>query len=882
MKKIFSLLAALIVLSTSGVWAQNASTSTTTRKVQQIDTDATAAAELESGYYLIRVQFLNGKSGEPKTWKSAYVYYNGNDVNGSTGAAIRANDVTSVSTDTISSTGSLAYVWCVSQQTDISGKKRLVIQNAGNGGAFPKQNGEGGNMAVSKNMTNAATYYYSEAYAESEKSGVLLYQSNYKHSSGNSYYVHANNTGSPYFLSYWDGGSFGSTACLFSFYKITLADGVETQGYPFFYSKYKKVVDGEDTGEEVFNEDIRVKVGETSTPVSPFLFSSEFYDVTYSPTTITSSTDVVTVNFTSKTNDYCDLGTYYKLKVRGNDKSVYAFGIQAQDVTDISQNNFVLNYFPERYWMFEKDGLGVKMRCLNGKYIKVSTPSANNTTVMAELVDNIADASTFYMEGKPSKSGTPQGFSLKYAANTYLGDHSSSNLGVWRNSNSNELASQDKGSCFVIESNLNDDYTTAKNLLSTRLNNMTQPSAVDANMLRVATTGQIESAITDLEAATDMQGVIAAYNKAFTATPDANAFYRIKCMANINKRYPSSEDIVVGTDGSLATIYNAASNNNTVNRTIARKTENDLLIPQLWQFVPQGNGTYKIKNANNSCCWANATSSIDMPIYATNGGNYRIVALPTSSQMGANAALISELNDGATTFQLLLGRNVINAYGGDTQTTLAAYNNHDEDNGNYWQIEKIENFDVAISAARYATVGYPFPVQVSGDNVKVYYATEAKNGILKLTEATDNIIPANEGAILYCESGETTAKMKILASTNVTFADNKLTATTAKREGFKTLTTYGLSKVNDVVCFRKNKSTDVPANKAYLDANNYTSASGSAQQLLFSFDNVVEGIDNVVKAQNANKVYYDLQGRRVLYPAHGIFVTENGEKVFIK
>ena len=882
MKKIFSLLAALIVLSTSGVWAQNASTTTTTRKVQRIDSDATAAAELESGYYLIRVQFLNGPSEDSKTWKSAYVYYDGNNVNGNTAAVIRANDVTSVSTDTISSTGSLAYVWCVSQQTDISGNKRLVIQNAGNGGAFPKQNGRGNNMNVSKNIANAATYYYSEAYADSEKSGVLLYQSNYG-LNGLPYYVHANNTSAPYNLSYWDGGSFGSTACLFSFYKITLADGVETQGYPFFYSKYKKVVDGEDTGVEVFNEDIRMKVGETSTPVNPFLYSSEFYDVTYTPTTITSSTDVVTVNFTSKTNDYCNLGTYYKLKVRDNNKYLYAFETKVQDVTDISQNNFVLNYFPERYWMFEQDGLGVKMSCLNGKYIKVSTPTpegSNDKVAEAVLVDNKEEATTFYMEGKPSKSGTTEGFSLKYAANTYLGDHISlQSLGVWRHDTE---ASTNKGSCFVIESNLNDDYKTAKNLLSTRLNNMTQPSAVAANMLRVATTEQIESAKTDLETATDMQGVLAAYNKAFTPTPDANAYYRIKCINNINKRYPSSEDIVVGTDGSLATYYNAASNKNTVNRTIARKTESDLLIPQLWQFVSQGDGTYKIKNANNSCCWANATSSIDMPISTVNGGNYRIVALPTSSQLGENAASMTESNDGVTTFQLLLGRNVINANQGDTKTDLVAWNNHDEDNANYWQIEKIENFNVAISDARYATVGYPFPVQVTSDNVKVYYATEAKNGILKLTEATGNIIPANEGAILYCESGESTANMKILASTDVTFANNKLTATTAKREGFASLSTYGLSKVNDVVCFRKNKSTDVPANKAYLDASRYTSVSGSAQQLLFSFDNVVEGIDNVVKAQNANKVYYDLQGRRVLYPAHGIFVTEKGEKVFIK
>ena len=557
--------------------------------------------------------------------------------------------------------------------------------------------------------------------------------------------------------------------------------------------------------------------------------------------------------------------------------SVYAFGTQAQDV-EISQNNFGLNYSPERYWRFEQEGLGVKMQCLNGKYIKVSTPGANGATVKAELVDNKADASTFYMEGKPSKSGTNEGFSLKYAANTYLGDHSSNNLGVWRNSDSNALASQDKGSCFVIESNLNDDLATAKNLLSTRLNNMTQASAVDANMLRVATTEQIESAKAALEVATDMQGVVAAYNKAFTATPDANAFYRIKCINNINKRYPSSEDIVVGTDGSLATYYNAS---NTVNRTIARKTESDLLIPQLWQFVSQGDGTYKIKNANNSCCWANTPSSIDMPISIADGGNYRIVALPKKSQLGTNASM-TELNDGVTTFQLLLGGNVINANQGDQKTDLVAWNNHDEDKANYWQIEKIENFDVAISNAKYATVGYPFPVQVTNNDVKVYYATEAKNGILRLTEATNNIIPANEGAILYCESGQTTANMKILPSTESTFADNKLTATTAKREGFTTLTTYGLSKVNDVVCFRKNSDTNVPANKAYLDASRYTSASGSAQQLLFSFDNVVEGIDNVVKAQNANKVYYDLQGRRVLYPAHGIFVTENGEKVFIK
>lgn len=875
MRKIFSLLAALILLSASSVWAQDASTSS--RKFS-ISEKPTPAAELTSGYYILKVA-CNSKVGYAFVWQNA-------DLATATAKCYGINYQGGFQTDTIGTHNSLAYVWYVGTTPD---SKMLCIQNAGDASYFPKQsNHDNYDMKEVRTFANAAAFRHSDVYGEL---GVMLYQTNEKMNGGIPY-VHANDKNDPFLtMSCWEGfkktDGTGSN-CFFTFYKVNVEEDFTSNATPAIpIYKYKQQIDGKDI-ETIENEnDVTVMKMNEAPIVNPWesaYYSSELYDAP--SVSITSSTDAVIFNFTSKSNSYCQPDTYYKLKVRGKERSVYASGTKAQDLSVIAEKDFVMNYSPERYWQFEKDGLGVKMQCLNGKYIKVSTPSANNATVMAELVDNIADASTFYMEGKPSKSDTPQGFSLKYAANTYLGDHSSDNLGVWRNSNSDKLASQDIGSCFVIESNLNDDYTAAKNLLTARLN-ATQPS-VDANMLRVATTEQIEKAKTTLANAADkdMQGVVNAYKLAFTATPDENAFYRIKCLRNLNYRYPSSEDIVVATDGSLATYYNAASDadKGKINRTIDRKKGNDLLIPQLWQFVPQGDGTFKITNANNSCCWGANASSIDMPIATTDGGNYRIVSLPTKSELtsiGSSSAMI-ESNDGVTTFQLLLGGNVINANAADQKTNLAAYNNHDEDDGNYWQIEKVDNFDVTISDARYATVGYPFPVQVTTPNVKVYYATEAANGILKLTEATGNIIPANEGAILYCESGATTANMNILPSTDVTFADNKLTATTAKREGFGSLSTYGLSKVNDVVCFRKNSDTNVPANKAYLDANNYTSNSGSAQQLLFSFDNVVEGIDNVVKAQNANKVYYDLQGRRVLYPAHGIFVTENGEKVFIK
>lgn len=882
MKKIFSLLAALIVLSTSGVWAQDASTTTTTKKVQRIDSDATAAAELESGYYLVKFQC---KPLDSQTNKSAYVFYKGNDVDGATRSVLCANDVSSVDTDTISSSGSLAYVWYVSKLTDNSGNNILTIQCAGNGGFFPKQDGHGGMMNKSKNFSNVGTLCYSDVATTTDNSmsGVLLYQSNCS-LNGVSYYVHANNANAPYELNYWEGGSAGGTACLFSFYKVTLEDDVETQATPVFYSKYKKVIDGEDTGVETTDCTTLVRQGDT--PVNPFLFSSELYDVTYSPTTITSSTDVVIVNFTSKTYDYFEPGKYYKLKVRNGNHvpiastngSTYVYDYQTDD-----PNNFAAYYAPESYWCFEKSGVGLKMRNLNGKYVQATIPNSDGTST-ATLGE---DGTVFYVKPKPSNSSASTGFALAVSNEAALGDHGGvGRLGVWRNS---EHTFTDGGSCFTIAKAYDETtlFNEAKAALEKRLTTLTQPTKLQDNIYRVATPETVEKAKKVLASATTIQQVLDAYNTAYAVKPNTSAYYRIRNLNCSTKVYASSENIVVGADGSLKTAYHA---NTGIDRKIIRKKSSDQLVPQLWQFEDCGNGEYHIKNANNGCYWAdtfgnnyeNEGEVVDMPINGELGGNYKLVVFPAQSQEHSGNQM-SAANNGVSSILLYINGYPLNAFGGDGKDYIKTYPKDvtANDFGFFWQLEEVTSFPVTITNAQYATVGYPFPVKVTSDNVKVYYATGAENGILRLTEATDNIIPANEGAILYCESGATTATVEITNEPG-SFTGNKLTATTAKRNGFATLTTYGLSNKDGVVCFRKNSDTNVPANKAYLDASRYTSASGSAQQLLFSFDNVVEGIDNVVKAQNANKVYYDLQGRRVLYPAHGIFVTENGEKVFIK
>lgn len=855
MKKIFSLLAALIVLSTSGVWAQNASTSTTS-KMGDVAPEETAVADLEDGYYVIQATAEN---------HVGYIYYNGNTAPASAGAATIRMKYNSIVKDTIGTGRSLAYVWRVTPSVD---KKQLVIQCAGNGGFWPIESNDYGNMATAKTIANAAVF----AYPSEINAGVRLYQVNTK-LNGMDLYVHKNNLNgndNEFQLGYWEsaGDANGSSsACCFKFYKFTLAEDVTTNAAAAMSITYIQKIDGKDTGVTIPNKVIPVGTIVTS----PWEYSNGVFTPSFTPATIELNTGSVIVDFVSNKNSRVSMDEYHKLKIKDGYRVVVGGNTNAAD--NSSKNDFVNYYNPNKYWKFVKDGLQVKMVCGDGKYVHLDNPTKSGTN-KALFVEGAENGTKFYLNNS-TDANFSDGFVLKYSGNIYLGDHASPpdhSLGTWNNAQ----AAGGNGSCFFVETTLTtEDYMALYHRI-----NVKQPAEIESNVLRVAKSEQVTDANNkwgELAANITPKGLIDIYNDVFTIQPDANAYYRIKNVGSAV--YPSTINCIANTKGVTHT------------RVIDLTEENAAVAPQLWQFVANEDGTYKIKNANTNCAWANKTAigeDFDMPTAENTtqyAGNFNILAVPVPNPpaIGYYEGSIASLNNGVSTFLIRNGLSAVKATSGN-KLQLAASDATFSENENYWQIEKVENFDVAINAAaKYATVGYPFPVQVTNNDVEVYYATEAKNGILRLTEATNKIIPANEGAILYSESGATTANMKILASTTEsTFADNKLTATTAKREGFITLTTYGLSKVNDVVCFRKNKSTDVPANKAYLDANNYTSASGSAQQLLFSFDNVVEGIDNVVKAQNANKVYYDLQGRRVLYPAHGIFVTENGEKVFIK
>ncbi len=551
-----------------------------------------------------------------------------------------------------------------------------------------------------------------------------------------------------------------------------------------------------------------------------------------------------------KDNSYVTVGTYNGAAfVRGNgskDMSTYA------DVVN-------------GLWRFEESGLGVKLFNLGtGKYLKNGSVST---------VDN--DGTVFYVN-EPGQASNVQ-FTLSVDNGAYFGNHSSVYQDATNNNrnaamstwDSSDGAKKDDGSNFTIYDVDADFMTSAKAALTNTLTMNTAESKFVSNGVVTTAYDAVKAKVdnaTTLDQLKDLFNEAVAATPATTITPDENAYYRLK----IADTYITTEAINVGKDGKLSTAYNA---NHNINRVVSRSDANSALVPQIWQFVKVGN-SYALCNVNNHCrCAFFANNNLDMPIdenYTTATATIKPVL---STATNDNSLVSLTLTGGNQVFGLrgVKDNSNVNRFIG---TNIYSAN----EPANIWQIEKVTTVPVSITDAKYATVAFPFATKVTG--VKAYYATDAANGIITLVEYPEGIIPANQGALLYNEAGATTANLEIVTNEK-SVEGNKLLPATAKRTGFAANSTYVLAKNRDnEAAFLKNGLTVVPANKAYIDAETIPTNTNS-NELNFNFGQTT-GINGVVAADKAGVQYFDLQGRRVLYPAHGIFVTNTGKKVFVK
>lgn len=350
----------------------------------------------------------------------------------------------------------------------------------------------------------------------------------------------------------------------------------------------------------------------------------------------------------------------------------------------------------------------------------------------------------------------------------------------------------------------------------------------------------------------------------------------------------SAGELVKPVAGKYYTIENACSDNsnkfiienygvvtaNSENQLVAKSYEKNI-VPALWKFeqlTTEGKtDLYHIIAANSGKYMSKTQFNYTMHVTDADNTNVGEFDLFTKSHVSKDFAvtLVTYTNSDRSD----RGTASMNNGGGVIKSWNAI------DNNNNWRIKEVTEIPVSISAVGYATLNLPCAVTIPAA-VKAYTATDGETEVT-LSEITDGVIPAKTPVILVGTEGIHNFTIQT-ENTTAAITPNALNGTLIPTAVATDASAYILKKgAQGIGMYKITSETDrtIAANKAYMGS---TAGASASNVKTFNFGGTSTGINNVVVGNAKNNVYYDLNGRRVLYPAHGVFVKANGEKVYIK
>lgn len=501
-----------------------------------------------------------------------------------------------------------------------------------------------------------------------------------------------------------------------------------------------------------------------------------------------------------------------------------------------------------------------------------------------EVEMSSTNATAFYLQPQPTLDGITGGFTIQPdVSNTHaVGDHGNGNLNYWCNRGQSEL--NDNGSIFRVADLLADCKTIATNNTNTQY------------VGDIAT-----SANTTLGEQTSVEGFFTKYDELAAAgtlysAPAQDKLYRITfTRGNVS---PALTNANASADGTI----NQGSGSTPDERRVTYVAQTNSTPSAIVRFVPVSgeDGSYLIQDVNSQLYYGskNVNSDGDGKLYAVK-----------DPQWAGHYVVANSINGTLTNVGLKNAQttNITEQYlwccGENENTILSNYNYvyfHSPYNGNaetgdqnsieagcVVKIQEVTSYPLTISAAQYASLCLPFSVTLP-EGVTAHKVTAVTGDSKELTlESIGNIIPADEPVIL--QGAATDYTLTVNANKGTKSSDNILTGASVKRTGitdtyyalgYKALTADATEKTAG---FYKVSTGSMPANKAYLLKNNIPASAQAAMMFSFNFGGNITGIDHAIATEDAeNNVFYDLNGNRVLYPTHGIYVKGNGKKVFIK
>ena len=230
---------------------------------------------------------------------------------------------------------------------------------------------------------------------------------------------------------------------------------------------------------------------------------------------------------------------------------------------------------------------------------------------------------------------------------------------------------------------------------------------------------------------------------------------------------------------------------------------------------------------------------------------------------------------------------------GETVTTDSSYPTTSE--GNYvaswatsavasqWIIEPVEEFNITIGKGGWSTINYAFPVSLPASVVKAYAVSGETESAVSLAEVepVDGaiLLPSNTPVFLAGTQGAACTVSILLSEPAAISVTNELDGTLLPES--PTGNIYGIATPSGkpTALYKMTTGTTIPCNKAYL-----ASTQGGVAKLDLDFGGTTTGIDSLTPDPTTvdSNVLYDLNGRRVLYPTRGIYVTGSGKKIYLK
>ena len=307
----------------------------------------------------------------------------------------------------------------------------------------------------------------------------------------------------------------------------------------------------------------------------------------------------------------------------------------------------------------------------------------------------------------------------------------------------------------------------------------------------------------------------------------------------------------------------------------------------LWRLIPVSgsNNQYYLRSQN-----ANASdlhSGGDYPIKMTESGSALYLV-----QSGSYYGLGTSSTTSNTVFlhAVEYGMNNADRAGKYVATSNGYYVttwNFSSD-ASQWTFEAVDEIGITIGTSGYASVNYDFPVKFPA-GVKVYKKALEAATYIKLEEiaaGTDGCVSLHTGNAAFVAGTEgASITLSILSDEpdNIDTGVNGTYLATKFEEG-DAANIYGIAKVNDVVAFYKMRGgTTIKQNKGYIESQ---TSSAPRMELTFG-EGETTGIESVLEDNSRREsidtsVLYDLNGRRVLYPSRGIYVTAGGQRIFLK